>query len=149
MTAGVTLGVLVAAGAALVAQNLLMAKITGAASNVLVALLMNSAVGLALLSALLLRKVGLNGLGEIAETFRLWFVIPGLLGTFFVYASVTGYQTVGAAPTIAILVSSQLVFGLAYDISRSEALTGEGFISAIVGAVLLVAGAILILSRFR
>jgi transporter family-2 protein len=149
MTVGVTFGVLVAAGAALVAQNLLMAKISGAASTVLVALVMNSAVGLALLSALLLRKVGLNGLVEIAGTFRLWFVIPGLLGTFFVYASITGYQAVGAAPTIAILVSSQLVFGLAYDISRSESLTDESFFSVIVGAVLLVAGAILILSRYR
>lgn len=148
MTAGITLSLLVAAGAALVVQNLLMAKITSA-STVLVALLMNSAVGLILLSALLLRKAGMSGLSEIAGMFRLWFVIPGVLGTFFVYASITGYQTVGAAPTIAILVASQLVFGLAWDMSRSERLAGADISLAAIGAVLLVSGAILIVSRYR
>lgn len=149
MTAGITLGLLVAAGAALVVQNLLMAKITGAASTVLVALLMNSAVGLMLLLALLLLKAGMSGLSEVAGMFRLWFVIPGLLGTFFVYASITGYQTVGAAPTIAILVASQLVFGLAWDMSRSERLAGADISLAAIGAALLVSGAILIVSRYR
>lgn len=149
MTTGITLALLVAAGAALVVQNLLMAKITGAASSVLVALLMNSAVGLVLLSALILRKTGINGLSEIAGMFRLWFVIPGILGTFFVYASITGYQSVGAAPTIATLVTSQLLFGLAWDMSRSNSLTSNGILPAAIGVALLVAGAILIVSRYR
>lgn len=149
MTSGITLALLVAAGAALVVQNLLMAKITGAASSVLVALLMNSAVGLVLLSALLLRKTGMNGLSEVAGLFRLWFVIPGILGTFFVYASIMGYQSVGAAPTIAVLVASQLVFGLAWDMSRSERLAGSDISLSAIGAALLVSGAILIVSRYR
>lgn len=147
MTASITLGLLVAAGAALVVQNLLMAKITGAASTVLVALLMNSAVGLVLLSTLLLRKTGMSGLSEVAGMFRLWFVIPGLLGTFFVYATISGYQTVGAAPTIAVLVASQLVFGLAWDFSQMDKITFQGAVTATLGAGLLICGAVIIVSR--
>lgn len=147
MTRGITLGLLVAAGTALVVQNVLMTKITQTASSILVALLMNSAVGVVLLSALLLRKTGMAELGEIAAAFRPWFVIPGLLGTFFVYASITGYQTVGAASTIAILVASQLVFGLVWDMSRSDNATLHGIMTALVGVELLIAGVFLTVSR--
>ena len=79
MTTGITLGLLVAAGAALVAQNLLMTKIAGTASTVLVALLMNAAVGLVLLSALLLRKSGLSGFGKS----RFWKGLFRLSQPFF------------------------------------------------------------------
>lgn len=147
MTPGITFGVLIAASAALVTQNLLMAKITGEASFVLVALVLNSAVGLVLLIALLLRKAGVSGIGEIAGMFRLWFVIPGLLGTFFVFASITGYRNLGAAPTIAMLVASQLIFGLAWDISRSEDVTFHGIMVAALGAGLLICGVFIIVSR--
>ena len=57
-----TLGLLIAAGAALVVQNLLMVQITGGASTALVALLTNSAVGFLLLLALLVGKSGLEPL---------------------------------------------------------------------------------------
>jgi transporter family-2 protein len=144
MTPGITFFLLVAASAALVVQNLLMTKITGATSSVLVALLMNSAVGVVLLSALLLRK---GGFGEIASVFRPWFLIPGLLGTFFVFASISGYKTLGAAPTIAILVASQLVFGLTWDLSRSENVTPHGLMTAVLGAGLLICGVFIIVSR--
>lgn len=147
MTTGITLGLLVAAGAALVAQNLLMTKIAGTASTVLVALLMNAAVGLVLLSALLLRKSGLSGFGEIAGIFRFWFVIPGVLGTFFVFSSIIGYQNVGAAPTIAMLVASQLVFGLAWDLSRMDEITFQGAVTSAVGAGLLICGAFIVVSK--
>ncbi|KEJ98094.1 transporter family-2 protein [Pseudosulfitobacter pseudonitzschiae] len=144
MTSGITPALLVAAGAALVVQNLVMAKITGAASSVLVALLMNSAVGLMVLSALLLWK---GGFGEIAAVFRPWFLIPGLLGTFFVFASITGYKSLGAAPTIAVLVASQLVFGLAWDLFRSESISIQGILTEVLGAGLLICGVVLIVSR--
>ena len=147
MTVAIIQALLVAAGAALVAQNILMAKITGATSTVLVALLMNSAVGLALLSALILFKTGISGLGEFVGVFRLWFVIPGVLGTFFVYAGITGYQTVGAGSTIAILVTSQLVCGLAWDILRSDNVTVHEIMVAALGAGLLVFGVFVIVSR--
>lgn len=147
MTAGMTFVMLVVAGAALVVQNLLMAKITGAASSVLVALLLNSAVGFVLLSVVLLGKFGVAVVGEIAGAFRLWFLIPGVLGTFFVFASITGYRTVGAAPTIAVLVASQLVIGLVWDITRSEDITLQGILTALLGASLLVGGMFIIASR--
>lgn len=147
MTPAATFALLVAAGAALVAQNLLMARITGAASSVLVALMMNSAVGLVALSVLLLGKAGMNGATGITGMFRPWFVIPGLLGTFFVFASITGYRELGAAPTISILVASQLAFGLAWDMSRSETVSIEGLATAAGGAALIVAGVVMIASR--
>jgi transporter family-2 protein len=147
MTPGVTSGILMVAGAALVVQNLLMAKITGTASSVLTALLLNSAVGLVLLIALLLRTTGLGGLADIAGAFRPWFILPGVLGTFFVFANITGYRTLGAAPTVALLVASQLICGLIWDLVRAEHVTLKGASTAAVGAVLLICGVLIILSR--
>jgi transporter family-2 protein len=43
-----------------------------------------------------------------------------LLGSFFVFASISGYQNVGAATTIAVLVASQLIGGLVMDVLRSN-----------------------------
>ncbi|MBR9841341.1 MAG: EamA-like transporter family protein [Rhodobacteraceae bacterium] len=143
MTPGITLAFLVVAGAALVVQNVLMAKIAGAASSVLVALLMNSVVGGVVLSGLLLRK---GGFGEIVGAFRPWFLIPGLLGTFFVFASMTGYKILGAAPTIAILIASQLLFGLAWDFSVSENVSRQSIVAASIGAGLLICSVFIILS---
>lgn len=147
MTPLLPLFLLVTAGAALVVQNLLMAKITGSVSTVLIALVMNSAVGLVLLSILLLRKAGLGGVTEIIGTFRLWFIIPGVLGSFFVFASISGYRVLGAAPTISILVASQLVFGLAWDMARSDNQSLQGILTSALGAVLLICGVIIIVSR--
>ena len=143
----IPIALLIAAGAALVVQNLLMARITGAVSTILIALVLNAAVGLTLLSVLLVRKTGLAGIGEIIGTFRVWYLIPGLLGSFFVFASITGYQRLGAAPTISIIVASQLLFGLAWDLGRAEVLTGRALASAAIGAVLLVGGVFVLLSR--
>jgi hypothetical protein len=46
---------------------------------------------------------------------------PGLLGSFFVFASISGYQNVGAATTIAVLVASQLIGGLVMDVVEATA----------------------------
>lgn len=144
-----TLGLLVAAGAALVAQNLLMARITGTVSTVLIALVLNSAVGLVLLSALLFGKTGFGGFGEIIGAFRPWFLIPGLLGSFFVFASITGYQHLGAAPTIAVLVASQLVIGLAWDIASAGRPSLQSLATAALGSALLIAGVLILVTRHR
>jgi transporter family-2 protein len=77
---------LIAAGAAIVAQNLLMTKISGNGTTILVPLIMNSAVGFAALALLLLWRAGAAGVWEILHTFRPWNVLPGLLGSFFVSA---------------------------------------------------------------
>ncbi|MDR3436610.1 DMT family transporter [Telmatospirillum sp.] len=138
---------LVAAGAALVAQNLLMAHITASVSTVLITLVMNSAVGLVVLLGLLIGRFGPSGISEAIGAFRIWSVLPGLLGSFFVFASIVGYQRLGPAATIAILVASQLVFGLAFDIARSNAVNLQNHLPALAGAVLLVSGAFLVASR--
>jgi transporter family-2 protein len=138
---------LIVAGAALVAQNLLMAQMTASVSTVLIALVMNSAVGLLALSILLVGRAGLSGVGETIGAFRPWSILPGLLGSFFVFASIVGYQRLGAAATISILVASQLVFGLAIDIARSDPATAQSQLPAFIGAGLLISGAILVASR--
>jgi transporter family-2 protein len=132
---------LVAAGVALVVQNAVMTRIA-AASGILVALALNSAVGLAALLIALVGRTGFGGFLDLAGAFRLRALLPGLLGSFFVFASVQGYRTLGAAPTIAVLVASQLVTGLAADAMA------VGFRAApmrpLLGAALLVAGAVLV-----
>lgn len=138
----VTILLLIAAGAALVAQNLLMVRITQSVSTVLIALVINSTVGLTGLALLLLARNGLAGFIEAAAALKAWALLPGLLGSFFVFAGLLGYQRIGAAPTIAILVASQLVAGLIADAAGSGSLkTG---ILPVIGALLLVVGAILI-----
>lgn len=78
---------------------------------------------------------------------RWWTLIPGLLGSFFVFASITGYQNVGAATTIAVLVASQLIGGLVMDIARSHGVPLRAMIGPAIGAVLLVIGAWLVARR--
>lgn len=39
----------------------------------------------------------------VAQAWRWWFILPGLLGSFAVFALLTGYTRVGAAmPTVAL-----------------------------------------------
>ncbi|WP_186022226.1 DMT family transporter [Burkholderia gladioli] len=136
---------LVGAGAAVVVQNTLMARITESASTVLIALIVNSSVGLAALLTLLAMRSGKAGFGELAGALRGWGLVPGLLGAFFVFASIHGYQRFGAGTTIAVLVASQLVFGLLLDSAGAHG----GALSArtLLGASVLVLGAFLVASR--
>ncbi|MGK9165427.1 DMT family transporter [Inquilinus limosus] len=144
MGAASTVILLMSAGICLVLQNLLMVRITLSVSTVLIALVINSAVGLTALLGLLLIRNGPGGLAEAAAVLRPWALLPGLLGSFFVFAGILGYQRLGAAPTIAILVASQLAAGLVADCTRSgaPALSAQGL--PILGAILLVVGAFLI-----
>jgi bacterial/archaeal transporter family-2 protein len=147
MTSILTFLMLIAGGIALVIQNTLMARITHSASTVLIALVLNSAVGLVLLISLLAGKSGSSGFYELLLSFKGWMLLPGILGSFFVFTGITGYQNIGASRTIAILVASQLVAGLGYDIYRSGTESLLKNLPAIIGAVFLVAGAFLVASR--
>ena len=131
-----------AAGAGLVLQNALMIRMaTG--GPLLAALLANSLVGLVLIAS---AGACLHGPSFAAETllrFRPFWLLPGVLGTYFVFASVTGYRNFGAAPTIAILVASQLCCGLLAD-ALAVFGPGRGVSPAQwLGAAFLVAGAFL------
>ena len=138
------LGLLIAAGAAVVVQNLLMVQITSGVSTVLITLLVNSAVGFAVLLTLLITRSGIAGIGEAIGALRYWSVFPGLLGSFFVFASIFGFQRLGAAATISVLIASQLIVGLGVDMVRSG---GVGNWGPMLGVVLLVAGAWLVAAR--
>lgn len=140
-------GLLIAAGAALVAQNLLMVHITSGASSVLVALLVNSSVGFLLLLILLAGKSGLGGVGGALAGLRFWHLLPGILGSFFVFASLLGYQRLGAATTASILIASQLLVGLLVDARCASRITFQELIMPLAGVVLLIVGAFLIARR--
>ncbi|MGE9550712.1 DMT family transporter [Erwinia amylovora] len=147
MTSVLTFVMLIVGGVALVIQNTLMARITHSASTILIALVLNSAVGLVLLITLLAGKTGTSGFYELFQSFKGWMLLPGILGSFFVFTGITGYQNIGASRTIAILVASQLVAGLGYDMYRSGTESVLKNMPAIIGAVLLVAGTFLVASR--
>lgn len=116
--------VLAAAGAALVAQNFLRGRISASSSTILIPLVLNSAVGLVALLGILIARSGMSAIQEAWGSFKVWIVLPGLHGSFFVFASILGYQRVGAAATIATLVGTQLAFGLAIDIIKTGSIRG-------------------------
>ncbi|EIV5114875.1 DMT family transporter [Salmonella enterica] len=147
MNQSLTLIFLIAAGVGLVVQNSIMVRITQTSSSILIAMLLNSLVGIVLFVTILWFKQGAAGFGELFVSVRWWTLIPGLLGSFFVFASISGYQNVGAATTIAVLVASQLIGGLALDLARSHSVTLRAMVGPAFGALLLVIGAWLIAKR--
>lgn len=147
MNQSVTLAFLVAAGIGLVVQNTLMVRITQSSSTILIAMLLNSLVGIVLFVSILLIKQGVGGFQELVASVKWWTLIPGLLGSFFVFASISGYQNVGAATTIAVLIASQLIGGLVMDVVKSEGMALRALVGPVCGAVLLVIGAWLVARR--
>lgn len=142
-----TLGLLIAAGAALVVQNLLMVQITGGASTALVALLTNSAVGFLLLLALLIGKSGLAGITEALGGLRYWHLLPGVLGSFCVFASLLGYQRLGAATTASVLITSQVLTALLVDAFCAGRIAAHDLLMQLAGIALLIAGVVLVAHR--
>lgn len=140
MNQGLVIALAIAAGVGLVFQNWLMVRITLSSSTILVAMLLNAVVGITLISSLLLGKEGVSGIKAAFTNLHWWMLIPGLLGTFFVFASISGYRYLGAAATISLLVASQLIGGLVMDIVRSDEVDLSRLIAPIAGAVLLVIG---------
>ena len=142
-----TILLLVAAGIALVVQNLMMVRITATVSTILITLVINSVGGLTVLLLVLLWRNGTAAIVETVGPIQPWSVLPGLLGSFFVFSGIYGYQRIGAASTIALLVARQLVAGLAIDIGRSTPSNPNANGLAIFGAALLVSGAFLVARR--
>ena len=147
MNQSLTLAFLVAAGIGLVIQKTLMVRITQASSTILIPMLLNSLVGIVLFVSILLIKQGVGGFQELVASVKWWTLIPGLLGSFFVFASISGYQNVGAATTIAVLIASQLIGGLVMDVVKSEGVALRALVGPVCGAVLLVIGAWLVARR--
>ena len=141
-----TLLLVVAAGAGLVLQNALMARIALGAPT-LAALFANSAVGLVLIALVGCWLYGASFPMDTLARFRPLWLLPGALGTFFVFASVTGYARLGAASTTAALVAAQLCCGLLADaFGLTESGRGIG-LQQWIGAALLLAGAVLVVQN--
>lgn len=82
MNQSLTLAFLIAAGIGLVVQNTLMVRITQTSSTILIAMLLNSLVGIVLFVSILWFKQGMAGFGELVSSVRWWTLIPGLLDRF-------------------------------------------------------------------
>ncbi|EIE51068.1 hypothetical protein AL036_16940 [Salipiger aestuarii] len=135
-----TLLLLATAGSALVLQNALMLEARSVSGSIWVALWLNSAVGLVVLTVTALTADGPQAFARLASG-RWWvFLVPGLLGTLFVYASLTGYARVGAVLTISALVSAQVAAGVGFDALKGMPVS----FGQIAGLVLLVTGVALI-----
>lgn len=98
MNQTLTLSFLIAAGIGLVVQNTLMVRITQTSSTILIAMLLNSLVGIVLFVSILWFKQGAAGFGELASSVRWWTLIPGLLGSFFVLPVSVGTKMWGLRP---------------------------------------------------
>lgn len=133
-----------AAGASLALQYTIMLAIMERGIGPIRALFINSLVGLVLLAGIEFARQGPSFATELAARARLWFVLPGLLGTFFVFASLYGYKHQGAAATTVLAVAAQLVTGILLDQMGLTGATRPFDLLTLVGAVLLVFGAIIV-----
>ena len=137
---------LLALGAlALVLQNLIMVKISGQFTSPLIAMAVNSVVGITLLFALIFWRQGSGGLAQIPQALGGLGIIPGLLGTLFVFSSIYGYQMLGPTRAVTVLVAAQLTFGLLIDLMAQR--PGIATPKTLLGVALLILGAVLVLSR--
>jgi bacterial/archaeal transporter family-2 protein len=140
------LGILacVIAGFAAVIQNAAMSAMIGRGLSFGTALLFNSCVGLVLLVAIELARVGPTFVNQAIVRFEYWFVFAGFLGTAFVFSVLFGFRTIGASTTIAIVFATQLLAAFLLDISgwlpMAFALSGR----KILGISLALAGAFLL-----
>jgi transporter family-2 protein len=144
MTAPSAVVLALAAGASLALQYAIMLAVMDRGIGPVSALLINSFVGLVLLLGIEAARLGPSFALDLLARARLWFLLPGLLGTFFVFASLYGYRHQGAAATIVLVVAGQLVMGLALD---GMGLTGAARAIAphtLIGVALLLVGTALV-----
>lgn len=83
MNQSLTLAFLIAAGIGLVVQNTLMVRITQTSSTILIAMLLNSLVGIVLFVSILWFKQGMAGFGELVSSVALVDTYTWLAGIVF------------------------------------------------------------------
>ena len=117
--------------------------------GLLFALIMNSLVGLLLLCGVALAGDGGASLTDAARRLQPWFLASGLLGTFFVFASLRSYRALGVSPgNPALITAAQMVLGLLFDATGAYVIQPKALgLGAWVGAALLICGVALIVSR--
>lgn len=133
-------------GVALAVQNLLLASMVARGLAQITALALNSIVGVVLLLALNAAWLGRGAAQATAGAWQWWFVLPGLLGTFVVFALLAGYTRVGAAAPTVALIAGQVLAAVALDAAgfttRAAPLGALGWL----GVVLFLAGAALVVA---
>jgi bacterial/archaeal transporter family-2 protein len=146
MTAAMPTAVLLAlaGGAALAMQNAIMGAVVGRGVDFTGTLIINSTIGLVVLVTIAAIRSGSAFAADIAAHAKPWFVLPGLLGTFFVFAGVFGYRHLGAATTIVLIVAAQLATGVALDAIGLTGASRPIGLQTLLGAALLVTGALLV-----
>lgn len=140
----VALALALTAGVVLAIQNVVLSSLAGRGLPFPAVLLLNTLVGFALLMSINVATTGAGFIDQIRGAWTPWYLVPGLLGTFVVFAMVFGFSRVGAAmPTIG-LIAGQILAAVAIDAfklgptSRPLSLTGT------LGALLVAAGAIIV-----
>ncbi|MHB8765617.1 MAG: DMT family transporter [Deferrisomatales bacterium] len=139
--------VLAAAGAVAALQPLVNARLAQRVGGVLESAAVSFAVGTAALLAVLALTGRLEGLAGAGDA-RWWELTGGLMGAAYVSATILVFPRVGTAAAVAAVIAAQLTAGLVLD-----HLGAFGFrqIGAdwrrLAGAVLLVAGALLLYRR--
>jgi transporter family-2 protein len=144
MTALAAIFLALAGGASLAVQYAIMVAVTERGVGFASVLLINSVVGLIVLGGIETSRGGPQFVMEILARAKPWFVLPGLLGTFFVFASLYGYKHQGAAATIALVVAAQLVTGLMLDGMGVTGAARSIGVQTLLGAAFLVTGALLV-----
>jgi bacterial/archaeal transporter family-2 protein len=143
-----TVALVLLAGASLSLQNLILSAMVARGLGQITALALNSAVGLVLLVGVNLALLGPGVVPLVAHAWRWWFILPGLLGTFAVFALLTGYTKVGAATPTVALIAGQVLTALVLDLAgltvRPGALTPAGWAGI---ALFVVGGALFLYAR--
>jgi transporter family-2 protein len=131
-------------GVTLAIQNLLLAGMVGRGLASITALALNSLVGVTLLLVINLAWHGTAVVGTVAQSWQPWFLLPGILGTFVVFAMLIGYTRAGATIPTASLITGQLLAVALIDQFRAQ---GPGPLGPLgwLGIALLIAGATLVI----
>lgn len=144
-----TLAWIVAAGALLPLQNLLLAAMVSRGLGSVTALAINSVVGVVLLAALNLALYGPAVLATAARNWQVWFVLPGVLGTCVVFAVLSGYTRLGATLPTICLIAGQLTASVLLDVGGFTGRRGEFPASYWAGVVLFTTGAVMVVGSRR
>jgi transporter family-2 protein len=138
------IGLALAGGVLLALQNLLLSSLAARGLAFPAVLLLNTLVGLALLLSINIATTRMAFVGQITAAWTPWYLVPGLLGTFVVFALVFGYSRVGAAaPTIG-LIAGQILAAIALDVLQVGPSSRPPTLSGLLGALLVAAGATLV-----
>jgi len=138
-----------AAGIALAVQNLVLSGIAARGLAFPLVLLLNTLVGLALLLTINLATTGTSFIGAMATAWKPWFLVPGLLGTFVVFCMVFGYSRAGAAAPTVGLIAGQVLASVVLDAMQIGAGSRPLSATSVIGAVLVAAGATLVVLARR